>query len=372
MLIYIMMLLIITICAMCMYNLKNKQRFFLYFACTILFIVSALRDVTVGSDTVSYINTFNFVRDAPISQSLNLYFEKGYIIYNYIISRFFSSPQSLLIISSFITVMLIGRFIYKNSRNAYLSIYLFITLMFYYSSMNTLRQYIAVSIVVFGYEYVKERKFIRYLFCIIIASFFHTTASMAIFIYFLYKLKFSFKKVVLFCVSTLAIYFMFVPLFNFIINLFPRYTSYETRLDSNNLASYISMVVYILILFLGLIFRYYNVKEKEGTPKSLRKSNKRNVLEKEESNSKSILTYIILITVLLTFLSIRLNILARANIYFSIFSIIYIPNILKEIKDKNLRTLWIYIIVILFGLYNLIIFLYRPDWHRVVPYNFFF
>ncbi|WP_350020182.1 EpsG family protein [Priestia flexa] len=357
---------------MSIYNLRNKQKLFLFFACAILFVVSGLRDVSVGSDTVSYINTFNFVRDNSISQSLNLYFEKGYIIYNYIISRFFSSAQVLLIVSSFITILLIGRFIYKNSKNVYLSIYLFITLMYYYSSMNILRQYIAVSIIVFGYEYVKERKFIRYLFSIIVASFFHTTAVMAIFIYFLYTLKFSFKRVLLFLVYTLVIYFMFVPFFNFIIDLFPRYTAYESRLDSNNLASYISTIVYILILLLGLTFKYYDVDKKEGKSNSLSKSIERTELEKKKNNSKSVLTYIILITVLLTFLSTKLNILARANVYFSIFSIIYIPNVLLEIKNRYLRGLWIYIVIVLFGLYNLIIFLYRPDWHRVVPYRFFF
>ncbi|WP_210608811.1 EpsG family protein [Priestia flexa] len=370
MLIYIMMLLVISTFGICTYKLKNKQKHFLYFACIVLFLVSGLRDVTVGSDTVSYIEAFNFIKGNSLSQSLDLYFEKGYILYNYIISRFFSSPQLLLIISSFITILLIGKFIYKNSKNAYLSIYLFITLMYYYSSMNILRQYIAVSIIAFGYEYVKKRKFLRYLLCIVIAALFHNTALMAIVIYYLYGLKFSFKKLILFFLSTLVIYFMFVPFFNIIIDLFPRYTAYETRLDSNNLASYLSMLVYTVVLFFGLIFKYYEVEKKENITTSSIELIKET--EKEDDNLKSVMTYIILIAVLLTFLSTKLNILARANIYFSIFTIIYIPNVLKEIKNKDLRNLWTYIIVILFGLYNLILFLYRPDWHRVVPYKFFF
>lgn len=376
MLFYTLLLGIISLGGIISYTskIKNKEIFFLVFSFIILFFVSGLRNNYVGADTATYISTFNIIKNIPLSQSFELYFESGYILYNYVIGLFFDNAQFLIIISSFIIIIAITTFIYKNSANVYMSLYLFITLMFYYDSMNIMRQFLAVSVILYGFEFVKSRKFIKYLVCVIIATFLHTTAIISILIYFLYSWQFSYKRIFLLFICSLVGYSLLNPILIIVFELLPRYASYETRLGSNNFASYIAAFMYFVIVLFGLIIlRYDYSKSKKYQIGDLLKQND-NLLINDNTNSYiySPLTYIMVITTVLNFLAIEFNILGRADIYFSIFVIIYLPNVINKIKNKNIKFLSYFFILIFCTLYNIIIFLLRPDWHWVIPYEFFF
>ena len=55
---------------------------------------------------------------------------------------------------------MVAFFIYRYSKNYYLSVYLFVFLYFYFNSLNTSRQYFAMSLTLIFFYLVDEKKYI--------------------------------------------------------------------------------------------------------------------------------------------------------------------------------------------------------------------
>lgn len=382
MLIYILLVLFLIVTAVIfLLNHKTKSKF-LFVACAFisLFLISALRSPQIGADTKGYITLFNTLKTFDIPDILNteLYFEKGYLIFNYFIHYFSSDSRLLLLISSFIIIFSIARLIYKNSVSVFLSFYLFITMAYFYSSMNILRQYIAVAILTWSYDLVKQRKPLLFLASVVLASSFHNTAIVFLIVYFFPLIKFSFKKV--FMVISLALIFsLFIgPAMEIITKSVPQYADYLSYLDSNKVASFFNALVLIVVLLLGLIIKYRernesknvflktyllnNQVEQKGTSKE------KDITKQED---ETLLFYIILAATTISIMSFKMSILARVAEYFAFYSILYIPLLIQKIKNPHIKNM-IFLSVVLFAfLYNGTIFLFRPEWYQVTPYKFF-
>ena len=94
-------------------------------------------------------------------------------------------------------------------------------------------------------------------------------------------------------------------------------------------------------------------------------------LKKKENKevNEEVLLYnkIIIISVITTLLTIRVGIFNRFTPYFSIFEIIWIPNVLKLMKN-NRQLFKLFFIIVLLS-YWIIIMVFRPEWYGAVPYE---
>ena len=73
----------------------------------------------------------------------------------------------------------------------------------------------------------------------------------------------------------------------------------------------------------------------------------------------------------LSFLAIRISVLSRIIAYFSIFSIVAIPEFLTFIENKKKRVVIELLIILLYVAYFVTISICRPEWNSVIPYRFF-
>lgn len=80
----------------------------------------------------------------------------------------------VFIIYSFFTLVLVYRSIQLYSFNKYVSWLVFIAMpLFFFASLSTIRQGLAMSIILYSYKYLRSKRYIEYFIGILLASLFH-------------------------------------------------------------------------------------------------------------------------------------------------------------------------------------------------------
>lgn len=315
-------------------------------------LIAGLRDVSIGTDTKTYFNLFTYIKNTPVSQAFSYYIETGYFLLNKVVSMFTNNFNILLIAICIIVYRSIYKFIKNYSKNAIMSLFLFITLGYFSSTMNIMRQYIALSFVLLGYNFYLKDNNIKFLLFIVLACFFHTSAILVIPIILMYHIIFSGKietsiliKVVV--SSVLLLITLFAPYFSSILfnnseyyNYIVDGAGYDTSLISLNL---------IIKIIMSITYFYLNSKK----------------LFIDKNANLKFFNYLNLISCLMNILSGGLSMFTRLNIYFSVTLIIFIPNIVEEMKIKNKYYLKIFIYIGFFILYYLSLLSGGND---IVPY----
>jgi hypothetical protein len=211
----------------------------------------------------------------------------------------------------------------------------------------------------------------KFALLVILASLFHRTAVIFILAWPISKLKFNKHFLFALVIINLVLFSIFPSIMEVAFNIFPTYKYYvdSIYLDGNiRLASLIDLVVGLCIITLGYFITVYNEKERI---KTLLPDETNEILNREKQENNTLLL-LITIGVSVTFLSIKFNLLDRISDYFMVFSLIYLPNCIKGIKNTRLKALIIYLVTVLFFMYVTLILIFRPEWNILYPYSFFF
>lgn len=116
-------------------------------------------------DICSFSNIFNNIGFQIVSH----YFYKigGFTLVNIVIGIFILFPVYIVL--------------YRNRHKTNVFLFSFIYLIaFFITSFNIMRQFVAVSFIFLGYDYLKNKQIIKYFICIIIGFLFHSTAIIGI------------------------------------------------------------------------------------------------------------------------------------------------------------------------------------------------
>lgn len=244
---------------------SNKTLYLLITFIPIWFIM-AFRGITVGTDTFANANYFVSAATAPsfsyiIDEGV---WKAGINVISYGIGVFFTGPEAYIFWSSTVIAVGFALFIYRTSNKVWISVFLFLTLNLFFISLNTSRQFIAISIALNAFVFLCHNMTSRIgwgLF--ILAAWIH--ASMFSFIPVLVgiwlakrcrsytKLYFiSIGLAILFVISMMSIATIFS-------SLFPHYTMYTEGTSGDNLIENTGggkiVVMYLaLLLFLSILF----------------------------------------------------------------------------------------------------------------------
>ena len=226
---------------------------------------------------------------------------------------------------------------------------MFICLLFFYGAMNTLRQYMAMSIVLLGFSFVKSKKLIPYVFTVIIASLFHSTALVGFLLYPLYNIKYTnFRIIIIFIAAFLTNRYVLL-ITNTIYKMMGKTNYYVNRVGMENIANLILMVVYLTIF----LFSLYEVKKY--------KTNKK---------ENDFYLYIFIMASAASLVAANMNVLSRITDYFACFSIICLPNIIEDnIKRKDTKFFVNGILVFALLTYSSVIIHFRPEWNTAYNYK---
>ena len=325
-------------------------------------IMSLFRGIHVGSDTISYVKFYNYVDIFFFFSKvlIETRMEPGFVLYVRVLVRLFHNPQSLIICSSAITMFFVMRFICKYSKATWLSIFIFYCL-FSNASMNVMRQFLALSFVLWAFDYIIKKKFIIFSALVLLATTFHFSAFIFFIAYPLSKLKVT-KKIVVLSVILAP----FILIISFIImSPFLKFMAEGDFLsyynENNKYYAEGVKIATILLLVMYISFVYYGLK---GWKIMTKRRIPMNQID-------STMLFFLIVGVFITLFSLPLNILNRFALYFNIFGIAFLPNTIHQFAKRQPVAGHIVVGVLLLSLYYLVINVYRPEWTHIYPYSFY-
>jgi len=161
---------------------SNKSRllsYFLYFiAGMFLWIINAFR-YGVGTDFFNYYNSIN---QLDIKNVKN--FEYVFYFIKVFSKNIADNGQFFIALTAFLTIFYLCLAIYKLSPYPEMSIMVFLGLGHYFSSFNVMRQYLAISLILYALSLFYSGKKKRSIFFLILPVFIHF--SSIFFVVFLY------------------------------------------------------------------------------------------------------------------------------------------------------------------------------------------
>lgn len=309
---------------------------------------------TSVADTQVYIQSFEILpknlKDAYILLKGQNERDPGFLILSVFIRQYISTDYtiwlSIIAVISGISVMIP---LYKYSCNYGISMFLFITSCQFTWMFNGMRQFIAASILFGCTGLVLNRRFVLYTIVVCLLSTIHESALILIPVYFIVTGEPWSKRTMIFiCSIILAI--LFTKRFTGILNNLIENTNYASSMEilknSDDGANIIRVLVESVPIIIAFIYRN-KIKDK--------------------------LTPIIKLSINMSLISSGLYIiskiaksglmLGRLPIYFSMYNLILLPWLIKNIFNKEEKRLVYYLMVILY----LVFFYYQ----MVVTWNGF-
>lgn len=309
--------------------------------------IEAMRGITVGEDLTGYLSWFEYYRAKPLNiQTLLDFsaFEPGFMLLYKVIGIISTTDHAFIAITSIIIVFLNMFFLYKNSKDFYLSVLLFFGFNHFFTSMVSLRQYIAIGLTMWILPSLNKKKIKKAIVLAIIAFFFHMTsiiATVCIFAAYMVRTK---KKIIpwVLAISIIALPFA-GKLFTFFTAFFPKYQLYYSLGAGGRIGKL--RLIYIL-LEIALIIYVYITKDKD-----------------EEYTEYSLLLIPAIACGLLT----SIPHIFRIGYYFDYFILLLIPKIVEDLKlNKAFMRFAVVAVSIVFFVYYLSV---NPG--NVVPYVFY-
>ncbi len=241
---------------------KSKKNIYLTICGLCIIFVMGLRSRLSGTgDTDFYYGLFERVKNnsqnlfdylSNITDGKDLLFsEIGFSIYIWVLSRVFSDAQWLLIVSAVIMTVCTLKFISKHSEDVTLSLVMFLCLGLFTFNMNGLRQCLSMSICLFAYDFIKEKKFMPFVLILILAMSFHKSALIFGFSFLLIFVKPKLNHVLVF-LTALALFIAFADDISF---LYDSLTGEDySGGESFDSGGYITIAIYLIIIVVTLLF----------------------------------------------------------------------------------------------------------------------
>ncbi len=308
----------------------------------LLWFLTAFRSSNIGNDTHVYLHYFKiYIRGIDRSRS----FEIGYQYLNYLFGKLTNDPHYFLVFIA--TIMYGGAVwgIFRYSRNVLISLCLFFC---YFFSLFTsmFRQGIAMVIVMWGFQLLKQGKKLPAALIFLLATTFHATAIISFLLFLNWDLLK--KRWIVFSLTAACAILARTGALNALVNaVLPRYSHYfESQYASTGwLAVTYSLLSYLLWYIL--------------------------VTKSTEAASKADGVVAANFAYLLMFAAFgySVNLFTRAGEYFLLNAVVEIPNMLYRGKVKNYR-LWLLACCTFLLIMFIVTLIYRPGWNHLYPYEF--
>ena len=232
----------------------DLERLYLVISITVMFLLCALRDGSIGVDTETYLDTFLYQDILMSTVNGNNKFEFGYRLFIDFLRLFTDNPQVYIFATSLIMCTGMYIFIERYCKENYcLSILIFMAFI-YYSFFSAIRQSMALSIAINSFGYIGDRKWIKAILLILLGGSFHYTALLLLaFIPFTFT-QWTKRKIILALLGSVAVAFMFNRLVELVIGMFPIYDRYWNsdmmQAEKANSGTFVALITALCIFSL--------------------------------------------------------------------------------------------------------------------------
>lgn len=327
---------------------KSVSNLFISLAFITFVLFAGLRDRTVGTDTGSYVRSFEAYVVAGADHAVGLRFDKepGFILLQEV-AACFSGEYYVLMIG--IALLFVGCSLYvmrRYSENILVSVFVFVCLGYYTFCFNAARQSIALGLYMLSFRYLIRRSFIKYCAIVLLAAMFHKSIIIAIPVYFLLIRNYSVKTVMLLILTAGIVFFALHPLLDYAATQEGRYSLYQSVTATGG---------EMLTLFYFLLSVYFMRERK-------------NIAARDSKLYDLFLNMLLLGTAiyLLVYFSKSYVELTRFAAYFQISAVFLWPLLFRNMESGNKKS----VVKVLFVLGHLIFFsIFLDKMADLIPYT---
>ena len=321
---------------------QTVNRILLIAVFLLLFAVSACR-IAVGNDYWVYRDDFLL-----IEQNRHVSFEFGFVWVVRLLQSMLNHDQYLPVFAvfSFFTVLFFVRGMADQSEQFCFTVFLLMAGGYYFSSLNSVRYYLVLSVVLYSIKYVLNDEWGKFVFCIVIAAAFHKSVLIVIPLYFFASRNWKKWHMLLFAAGCGSL-ILFQDFYRRIIFCF--YPFYEGSMFDTGEMSFGNIGKCAAVLVLCLI--YYRAAVKED-------------------RKNRFYFYCNLGALALYVFGSFIPEVSRIGYYLNITNIFLIPGVIVKIPGRRQRTLWTVLVVLAYLAY-FALFLrsaYSTD-IRLLPYR---
>lgn len=205
----------------------DSEKLYLIIAFIVMFIICALREETVGTDTQTYVKTFLMpeLLNSTVGGGRKK-FEIGYILLVRMLRTINDNPHFFIFATSLIVFGGMYIFVRDNCKASY-SIAVIVYMSFlYYTNFSALRQSLALAIAINSVGYLRKRQLIKAVCLIFIGASFHFTALIMLTFIPLALTKWNRSKTMWSIVISIGGVALFDQLLSFVLKFFPVYERY--------------------------------------------------------------------------------------------------------------------------------------------------
>lgn len=310
----------------------------------ILFLMLAMRGIRCGMDTRQYLRLFyEYGTVSFLGVFEDFDHELGYKLLNKLIYVVFGDFQILILVTACVCVLPLWSFYRKESEVQSLTVALFLSVAPFVMYFSGIRQSMAMSLGVFAWYAVRERKWIRFLLLVLLAMQFHTSAFMLLLLYPLYHARIT-KKWLWFVVPCMfAVYALRDAIFLRVLDMLWK--------DYNETSATGATTMLTLLILFG-IYSFVIPDEK--------------ALDKETIALRNIL----LLSIVIQIFALLHPLSMRMNYYYLVFIPILIPKIAKRSKQQfsQIAELSVVVMTVYFLYYFIKMVVTDNDALNIFPY----
>lgn len=255
------------------------------------------------------------------------------------LSYYLGSPIYVFAIYGTLTIVLTYISLYKYSDNLFIGLIVYLTL-FYLISLSIIRQGLAISIIMFSFHYIVEKKYLKYIIGCFIATLFHSSALIAVIFLPLYILSGKKSLIPLFltiAVSAFSVYKVAVMFF---------FKGYEKYLENMGDFSGGSLIMLCMVVFMAVIFLW---------------------VKKYGDRVDYKMTLIPLLGCVIPFI-LGGHFGSRISLYFYIPLCFLIPRLLPKVKARKIGVYFITVCLLFFNI-NIFVDSRNPKKSQFTPYQ---
>ena len=333
-----------------MYNRVSLLSVFL-----ILFALSACR-LNVGNDYVRYMEFMHLIRyDAYVPTEIG---------FNLLVKLIFglSGFENYLLVFAvyaFATILLFLAAMYGQSEDFPLTFFLFMMLGYYFQSFSTVRYYFALAIALYAMKFVLRRQWGRFVLLILFGAAFHKSLLVVLPLYLLATVrwkKWQLAAAAFFCTTFVFCQEWYLKL---VVFLYPTYEDTE-YLEGGT--SYINIARCAAVLALALFVLYRERRGGDGA-----------AMDEDRDRAFWFYFYLNLGALVLYVFCSFLPIISRIGYYLTVSHILFVPMLLREVKNVRWRRA-LRLGVLAAAVLYFAVYMSRADndGTRILPYQTFF
>ncbi len=339
----------------------TKGRNLLILSIIFLYAIASLRSVSIGNDTLGYAVGFaDIVENGNNAVKLS-WNETGYSWLNRLIAMFTDDFNAFLAVVNAIIYFSFYKLIRNYSPNYGLSLLLFLCFGYWGNTVNIIRQELAVSIFIYAYLLAESGRKVRGLVTGVMAPLFQKT-SLVYFLYFLIPRKIDKRFYVMSGSVAVVIVLKIDKAILLVTKFFSGFGSYLKE-NSKYVIGRVEPAVVVkcaFLLFVWALALYVYDRNKDSIE---------NDIERTAIVSQINMVFM---AFLIMMTATRFNLLDRCAMFFNIFVIILIPNIIEMIRKDEFRHIVRAAFTVVAVVYFVAVNVFRPEWNHIYPYRMFF